>query len=271
MSRFGEVKSAVKGTVYLVGAGPGDPDLLTVRAVQLLDSADVVFHDDLVPAEVLTLVHRRALVVSVGKRFGRPRITQAGIHKLLVDAARAGQSVVRLKSGDPLIFGRAGEEIAALRSAQVPFEVVPGITAALAAGASLSLPLTDRLSASKLIFVTGHHAAGKDDTAPIWAGPLPQDATLVIYMPGRDFGRLQRDLLASGMAPATPCAAVSQAATARQSHEACALRSLGNLTCGTAPLLVLVGWAIGSLLAEPEWTASVWRGTSLEVGEGLQA
>ena len=105
------------GTVYLVGAGPGDPELLTVRALRLLETADVVLHDDLVPEEVLALAHRHALVTSVGKRCGRPRITQAEIHALMIEAARAGQSVVRLKSGDPLVFGRAGEEIAALRAA----------------------------------------------------------------------------------------------------------------------------------------------------------
>jgi uroporphyrin-III C-methyltransferase len=156
--------------VYLVGAGPGDPELLTLRAVRLLETADVVFHDDLVTDEVLALVHRHALVTSVGKRCGRPRITQAGIHALMIESARAGQSVVRLKSGDPLVFGRAGEEIAALREAGVAFEIVPGVTAALAAGATLSLPLTDRKSASKLIFCTGHHAAGKETTKPIWSG-----------------------------------------------------------------------------------------------------
>ncbi len=108
---------AEAGKVYLVGAGPGDPELLTVRAVRLLESADVIFHDDLVPDEVLALAHRHALVTSVGKRCGRPRITQQGIHSLMIEASRAGQSVVRLKSGDPLVFGRAGEEIAALRGA----------------------------------------------------------------------------------------------------------------------------------------------------------
>lgn len=151
---------AVKGTVYLVGAGPGDPELLTVRALRLLESADVVFHDDLVPDEVLALVHRHALITSVGKRCGRPRITQAGIHALMIDSAKAGQSVVRLKSGDPLVFGRAGEEIAALRSAGIPFEVVPGVTAAFAAGAALSLPLTDRKSASKTDLLHGTSCGG---------------------------------------------------------------------------------------------------------------
>ena len=180
-------QSVEKGTVYLVGAGPGDPELLTLRAARLLESADVVLHDDLVSPEVLALIHRHALVTSVGKRCGRPRITQAGIGRLMVDSARAGQSVVRLKSGDPLVFGRAGEEIAVLRAAKIPFEIVPGVTAALAAGACLGLPLTDRLSASKLIFCTGHHAEQKD-VQPVWPGTLPKDATLVIYMPGRDTG-----------------------------------------------------------------------------------
>jgi uroporphyrin-III C-methyltransferase len=242
---------AVQGTVYLVGAGPGDPELLTVRALRLLESADVVLHDDLVPAEVLALMHRHALVTSVGKRCGRPRITQAGIHALMVDSARAGQSVVRLKSGDPLVFGRAGEEIAALRTAGVRFEVVPGVTAAFAAGAALALPLTDRKSASKLIFCTGHHAAEKDGS-PIWSGPLPEDATLVVYMPGRDMARIARELAAAGVAADMPCCAISHAATARQSFAASTLEELPKMVCGPAPLLLLIGRAMRSLLIEGE-------------------
>ena len=241
------VTAAKRGTVYLVGAGPGHPELLTLRALRLLESADVVFHDDLVPDEVLSLVHDHALVTSVGKRCGRPRITQAGIHALMIDSARAGQSVVRLKSGDPLVFGRAGEEIAALRAAAIPFEIVPGVTAAFAAGAALSLPLTDRKSASKLIFCTGHHADGKD-AAPLWRGPLPDDATLVIYMPGRDTTRLARELANAGVAADVPCAAVSHAATSRQTVAACRLKRFAELECGPAPLLVMVGRAMESLL-----------------------
>ncbi|WP_158819246.1 uroporphyrinogen-III C-methyltransferase [Granulicella sp. S156] len=243
---------AVQGTVYLVGAGPGDPELLTLRALRLLESADVVFHDDLVPDEVLALVHRHALITSVGKRCGRPRITQAGIHALMIDSARVGQSVVRLKSGDPLVFGRAGEEIAALRSAQIPFEVVPGVTAAFAAGAALSLPLTDRKSASKLIFCTGHHAADKTDATPIWAGQVPEDATLVIYMPGRDTARIAGELASAGVASDMPCCAISQAATSQQSHAACRLSEFGELPCGPAPLLLLIGRAMESLLERKE-------------------
>jgi uroporphyrin-III C-methyltransferase len=239
--------TAEKGKVYLVGAGPGDPELLTVRALRLLESADVVLHDDLVPEEVLALVHRDALVTSVGKRCGRPRITQAGIHALMIEAARAGQSVVRLKSGDPLVFGRAGEEIAALRAAGVTFEVVPGVTAAFAAGAGLALPLTDRKSASKLILCTGHHADGKD-AAPVWSGPLPEDATLVVYMPGRDMARMAQELRTAGVAEDVACCAISHAATERQSWVAARVDALGDMECGPAPVLLLVGRAMGALL-----------------------
>jgi uroporphyrin-III C-methyltransferase len=237
---------AGKGTVYLVGAGPGDPELLTLRALRLLETADVIFHDDLVPPEILALAHRHALITSVGKRCGRPRITQAEIHTLLIDSARAGQSVVRLKSGDPLIFGRAGEEIAALQAASVPFEVVPGVTAAFAAGAALALPLTDRKRASKLILCTGHHAAGSDPK-PLWSGPLPDDATLAIYMPGRDTARLAAELDATGLAADIPCCAISHAATPRQSYATARLEGLAALTCGPAPVLLLVGRAMEPL------------------------
>ncbi len=261
---------AVRGTVYLVGAGPGDPELLTVRALRLLQTADVVFHDDLVSAAVLALAGREAMVTSVGKRCGRPRITQGGIHRLLVEAARCGQSVVRLKSGDPLVFGRAGEEMRALQHAGVPFEVVPGITAALAAGASLALPVTDRASASKLIFLTGHHAADKAVTLPVWSGPLPPDATVVIYMPGRDLGRLAQELVAAGLSSQTPCAAVSHAATAHQQHVAGRLHELGALPSGPAPLLVLVGPAMQQLLEDETRLHSVIHHSSYGIPGQLE-
>ena len=187
----------------------------------------------------------------------------------MIEAARAGQSVVRLKSGDPLVFGRAGEEIAALRSAGIEFEVVPGVTAAFAAGASLALPLTDRRYASKLIFATGHHAEGKD-AAPVWSGPLPEDATLVIYMPGRDTARLARELAEAGLAPDVPCAAVSQAATPRQTHAACRLEGFAEMECGPAPLIVLVGRAMEPLLrGEAEIAGALLQAVVAEVSEEL--
>ena len=238
---------AQPGRVYLVGAGPGDPELLTLRALRLLESADVILHDDLVPDEVVALAHPGALITSVGKRCGQPRITQAEIHTLMIAAASAGQSVVRLKSGDPLVFGRAGEEIAALRAANIPFDVVPGVTAAFAAGAALALPLTDRTSASKLILCTGHHAAEKQSTQPLWSGPLPDDATLALYMPGRDTARLAHELAATGLAADIPCCAISHAATPRQSYVIARLSELATLACGPAPLLLLVGRAMEPL------------------------
>ncbi len=262
---------AESGKVYLVGAGPGDPELLTMKAVRLLETADVVFHDDLVPDEVLALVHRHALVTSVGKRCGRPRITQAGIHALMIESANAGQSVVRLKQGDPLVFGRAAEEIAALRAAGIEFEVVPGVTAAFAAGAALQLPLTDRKSASKLIFATGHHAADKADAVSLWSGPLPEDATLVIYMPGRDTSRIARELAEAGVSADMPCAAVSHAATSRQSYATCRLEEFAGLACGPAPLLLLVGRAMESLVVgEVDETVSAVVGEAVE-GMGIRA
>ncbi len=161
--------------------------------------------------------------------------------------ARAGQSVVRLKSGDPLVFGRAGEEIQALRAAGVHFEVVPGVTAALAAGAQLGLPLTDRSCASKLVLCTGHHADGKD-AAPVWSEPLPEDATLAVYMPGKDLGRIAQELRAAGLGEDVACCAISHAATPRQIWVAARLEGMEGMECGPAPVLLLVGRAMEPLL-----------------------
>lgn len=242
---------AQKGTVYLVGAGPGDPDLLTVKAARLLGSADVVLHDDLVPDAIVMLAAAHAEVTSVGKRCGRARITQAGIHELMIDAARRGLSVVRLKSGDPLVFGRAAEELEALRAANIPVEMVPGVSAVFAAGAALRLPLTDRLTASKLILISGSHAADKVHREPMWQGPLPEDATLAIYMPGRNFKHLADELMAHGVPGNMPCVAISSAATPQQSAAAATLADFGSFDAGKAPLLVLVGRAMQAMLVSP--------------------
>jgi uroporphyrin-III C-methyltransferase len=236
--------SAQPGQVYLAGAGPGDASLLTLRALRLLETADVILPDDLVSNEILNLAHADAEIIPVGKRCGQPRITQVGIHALMVEAARAGKSVLRLKSGDPLIFGRAGEEIAALREAGIPFEIVPGITTAFAAAARLQTPLTDRSAASKLILATAHHAAGKLELTPKWQGVFPEDATLVIYMPGRDFRALADDLIASGLARETPCVAISKATTPDEHVFASTLSQMENGDVGPAPVILLVGQAI---------------------------
>jgi uroporphyrin-III C-methyltransferase len=236
--------AAQPGTVYLAGAGPGDPNLLTLRVLRLLETADLILPDDLVSAEILSLAHAVAEVIPVGKRCGQPRITQAEIHVLMLEAARAGRSVLRLKSGDPLIFGRAGEEIGALRGAKIPFEIVPGITTAFAAAARLRTPLTDRSGASKLILATAHHAADKLELTPKWAGALPEDATLVIYMPGRKFRALAQDLISSGISGETPCVAISKA-TAADEHVYCTtLARLDDGAVGPAPVILLIGHAI---------------------------
>ena len=231
------------GRVYLVGAGPGDPSLLTVRALHLLELADVILPDDLVSDEVLALANPAALVIPVGKRCGQPRITQAGIHELMLLHASRNQSVVRLKSGDPLVFGRANEEIEALRAANIPFEIVPGITAAFAVAASLQTPLTDRNSASKLILATAHHAAGKTERIA-WEGAFPVDSTLVLYMPGRDFAALSASLIAAGIPPDTTVAAVSNASTPKEKVVVTTLAELPQSKPGPAPLLLLIGRAI---------------------------
>jgi uroporphyrin-III C-methyltransferase len=236
--------SAEPGVVYLVGAGPGHPELLTIRALRLLQTADVILPDDLVSDEVLGLVSPSALVIPVGKRCGQPRITQAGIHALMLEHAQAERSVVRLKSGDPLVFGRAGEEIDALSEAHIPFEIVPGITAAFAVAAELKTPLTDRTSASKLIFATAHHAKDKLELTPKWQGTFPPDATLVVYMPGRRFRQLADELIASGVPPETTCVAVSKASTSNEHIHRTTLQQIGDEAIGPAPVVLLIGQAI---------------------------
>jgi uroporphyrin-III C-methyltransferase len=235
---------AEPGHVYLVGAGPGDPNLLTLRAARLLATADVILPDDLVSDAVLDMASPTAEVIPVGKRCGQQRITQAGIHELMLHHAGQHRSVVRLKSGDPLIFGRAGEEIAALRTAHIPFEIVSGITTAFAVAANLRSPLTDRTAASKLILATAHHAAGKLSLVPSWQGAFPPEATLVLYMPGRDFPALSAGLIAAGVPPQTPCVAVSKATTPEEHTCITTVAELPDAAIGPAPLLLLIGDAI---------------------------
>ncbi len=240
---------AEPGHVYLCGAGPGNPNLLTLRAADLLRTADVILPDDLVSEEVLALASPTALMIPVGKRCGQPRITQAGIHELMLHHAGTGASVLRLKSGDPLVFGRAAEEMAALRAARIPFEVVPGISAAFAVAAALQVPLTDRNHASRLILATAHHAAGKLTLPLDFTGVSSDsfaDATLAIYMPGRDFTALTANLITSGILPETPVVAVSQASTPQEHICVTTLGELPVAEVGQAPLLLLVGQSLSS-------------------------
>jgi len=229
----------MSGTVYLVGAGPGDPDLLTRKALRLLQCADVVLHDDLVSLEILQLVRVGAQIQNVGKRCGQKRITQEEIHWRMIDAARQGKTVVRLKGGDPLLYGRAGEEMDALYGAGIDFEVVPGITTAFAAAASAKIPLTDRRVSSRLIFLTAHNC--KQDMPTDFGSGLPSGATLAIYMPGQNYARLQQQLLSSGVRPETPCLVVSRVSRIDESFHATVVAELALVGCVESPAILLVG------------------------------
>ena len=240
-------------TVYLVGAGPGDPDLLTLKAYRLIRTADVVLHDDLVSAEIVALAARHAQIVNVGKRCGEKKITQEEINRLMIDFARRGLEVVRLKSGDPGIFGRLAEEIDALKSAGTSYEVIPGITAGTAAAASVNASLTDRRTTSRVIIISGHQAhEHTGDTAKVnlasaandWRGLAREDATVIIYMPGRDFARLQHELLDAGFAPDLPAVVVARASTPDQREWSTTLAELDAAPPMEAPSIVLLGRTI---------------------------
>ncbi len=233
------VSAMADGKVYLVGAGPGDPGLLTVEAVRLLQAADVVFHDDLVSSEILELIPQQVYVENVGKRCGHTRVTQQQIHSLMINAAKEGWTVVRLKSGDPLIFGRAGEEMQALHAAGIEFEVVPGITAAFGAAARARIPLTDRRLASKLVFLSNHQCAGK--SLFDWKGALATDTTALIYMPGQDLAGLAGRLNEEGLPDDTPCLIVSCATTAEQQVHAARISTLATAPRYPAPVVLVVG------------------------------
>src|ERR1700757_3977024 len=187
----------MKGKVFLVGAGPGDPELLTVKALRLLEMADAVLYDELVSPEILKLVPLAAQLHNVGKRCGTKKIQQEEINFLMIALADSGLNVVRLKSGDPMIFGRAGEEIEALRKANVEYEIVPGVTSALGAAASAEITLKHRRGSSAVVFLTGHQASNSE--AGDWSKLAGSGATLVIYMPGHNYADIASKLKAAGV------------------------------------------------------------------------
>jgi uroporphyrin-III C-methyltransferase len=229
----------VKGKVYLVGAGPGDPELLTLRAARLLRTAQAVLYDDLVAPDILRLIPPTAQVHNVGKRCGEKKITQPEINFLMIALADSGLDVVRLKSGDPLIFGRAGEEMEALREAGVEYEVVPGITSALGAAAAAEIPLTHRGESSAVVFMTAHHAAGRESSD--WSKLAASGATLVLYMPGTDYSAIATKLKASGLRDDTPCAVISRATGPKQQTQLATISTLHFLGRLPAPTLLIVG------------------------------
>ena len=197
------------GTVYLVGSGPGDPELLTVKAARLLEEADVVLHDKLPGPEILDSIpeDRRE---DVGKRAGGERTEQADINARMVELAEDGKDVVRLKGGDPFVFGRGGEEMVYLAEHGVPFEVVPGVTSAVAAPAAADVPVTHREHASSVSFVTGHEDPTKSDSAVDWRALAATGGTIVVLMGVGKLPEYTRELLDAGMAPDTPLALIEK-------------------------------------------------------------
>jgi uroporphyrin-III C-methyltransferase len=233
----------VTGSATLVGAGPGDPDLLTLRAVKAIQRADAVLFDALIDPSILDLARPGARRIDVGKRCGRHAMNQAAINALIVTLARSGAHVVRLKGGDPLVFGRGGEELDSLRAAGVPVEVVPGVTSACAAAASLQIPLTHRDVARSLHFVTGH---GSDGEVPAhdWRALAASGGTLAVYMASKVLRRVAASLIEAGMAGSTPAVAVENASRPDETHVHGTLATLPDLLEAhqpAGPALVLIG------------------------------
>lgn len=232
----------MNGKVYLVGAGPGDPELLTLKALNVLRHADAVLHDDLVSAEILGRAPQKALRYDVGKRCGQKSARQEAIHFLMIELARQRLRVVRLKGGDPMIFGRAGEEIRALREAGIEFEVVPGVTSALAAAAAAEMSLTMRDTASSLLIMTGHFANGAQDRLlPDLRALLASGTTIALYMPGTDLRVTVPKLAAAGVPQQTPCALVSKASTTAQQITVTTLQELAQMRTQEKPSILIVG------------------------------
>ncbi len=245
------------GSAMLVGAGPGDPELLTLKAVLALQSADVVLYDDLVAPRVLEMARREAERINVGKRGYKPSCTQEDISALIVEHARAGKRVVRLKGGDPMIFGRANEEIAALRRAAIPFEVVPGVTSAGAAAASLRASLTERDVARRVQFITAH---GRDGHLPRdldWAALADPRATTVVYMGVRTLPELVSRLLTAGLPPRTPAIVVERVSWAGERQLAATIADMPEKLAHFAvsgPCVIVIGEAMAAAQVRAEVT-----------------
>lgn len=234
--------SPTRGFVWLVGAGPGAPDLITLRGLRILQAAEAVVYDELVNRELLQHCPPGCEQHAVGKRAGSHSATQPEINARLVALGAAGKKVVRLKGGDPMIFGRVGEEMEALRAAGIPFEIVPGVTAATASGAAAQLPLTHRDHSSAVVFVTGHQCAA-NTSALDWAALARLRATLCFYMGVRRLPEITRNLLGHGMPADMPIAVISEATLPAQKILTGTLRDGEKLSAGLAgqPALVVIG------------------------------
>jgi uroporphyrin-III C-methyltransferase/precorrin-2 dehydrogenase/sirohydrochlorin ferrochelatase len=232
------------GRVALVGAGPGDPELLTLKAVRALQSATVILYDDLVGPDILELARREAKRVAVGKTGRGPSCRQSDINAQMVALALAGESVVRLKGGDPLVFGRATEELDACRAAGIEVSIVPGISAAQGAAAALGFSLTERREARRIQFVTGHGADGKLPRDLDWGAIADPAATTIVYMPRATLGEFARSAIAAGLSPETPAVAIASATLPAQAHATGTITTVAGLA-GTlppgAPVTVVIG------------------------------
>jgi uroporphyrin-III C-methyltransferase len=232
--------------VYLVGSGPGDPELLTLKAARILKAANVVLHDSLVSAEVLAMISPQAELINVGKRCGQKLLTQDEINSLLISLSASHEIVVRLKGGDPLIFGRAGEEIEALINSGTEFEIVPGITAAVGAAAGAKISLTDRRIASQVLFTTVQRGVGESTVD--W-GALTGSTTLVIYMPQSDYAHVASLLRERGLPEDMPCVLVSNASRENQRVHWTQISKLSDTERLPAPTLLIVGRVAASDLS----------------------
>ena len=229
------------GKVYLIGAGPGDPELITLRATRVLGYADVVLVDDLVHREILLHVRSDARVIHVGKRGGCQSTPQAFIERLMVSYARTGSIVARLKGGDPFVFGRGGEEIEALEAAGIPWEAISGVTAGIAAPATLGIPVTHREVARGVTLITGH---ASDGAAPDWAALLATGATLVIYMGAKRVAALADEMLAAGFPADTPACAIQNGTLETQVEVVTTLAMLPTAVAAerlASPAILVVG------------------------------
>jgi uroporphyrin-III C-methyltransferase / precorrin-2 dehydrogenase / sirohydrochlorin ferrochelatase len=249
-----QAQAAESGSVTLVGAGPGDPELLTLKAVRALQSADVILFDSLVDRAVLEFARREAKKMLVGKTGYGPSCKQDDINALMVSLAKSGRRVVRLKGGDPLIFSRAGEEIAACRAAGIAVEVVPGITAAQGAAASLGVSLTHRSHARRLQYITGHDRDGRLPADIEWSSVADPSATTVVYMPKKTLAELASRAIAQGLDPATPAVAMAAATRPGEVSIAAPIAEIADKLDQAAikgPVLVLIGRALeGAIQAD---------------------
>lgn len=236
-----EAPAAEQGSVTLVGAGPGDPELLTLRAVRALQSADIILYDDLVSTEVLDFARREAKRMLVGKTGHGPSCKQSEINTLIVGLAKSGRRVVRLKGGDPMIFGRAGEEIEACRNAGIAIDVVPGITAAQGAASRLSLSLTHRSAARRVQYLTGHGERGALPDDIDWRSVADQATTTVIYMPKKTLRDFVARALAAGLDPTTPSLAIANATRPGEKVVASSIGALPETTLPDGPTIVMIG------------------------------